>query len=86
MSKKRFDVIVLGRKLGTADGWDGDPGEQIWFYNFQPAAGVGLPECSSLGFDEQRGFLGPLADETGDFEEFLDAVTFLAKLAREDSK
>ncbi len=88
MSKERWDVIVLGRKLGTADGWDGDLGEMIWFYNFRPAEGVELPECSSLGFDQDRGLLGSLSDETGDFEESppRDAVTFLAKLKREDAK
>ena len=52
---KRMYVVWLGKTLGTASGWDGDPGESWWAYDFKPAEGVELPECQSLQFEESNG-------------------------------
>lgn len=30
----RFDVLILGRKIGTTDGWDGAGEHILHFYNF----------------------------------------------------
>ena len=52
---KRIDIVWLGKTLGTASGWDGEPGESWWAYDFKPSEGVELPECPSLQFEESSG-------------------------------
>ena len=55
MTKDRITISFLGRELGTASGWDGEPGECVWFYDFQPKGGVSLPACSCFTIDEDQG-------------------------------
>lgn len=54
MTKDRFTVKFLGRKIGTAEDWDGDPGEAIWFYNFIPSIKA-LHPCATFMIDEAHG-------------------------------
>lgn len=79
---ERIDVTILGRALGTASGWDGDPGKWICFYDFEPKAGIDLPP-GDLNFNELKGLIGP-ASETGEMEDGKDIVLFLYDIARED--
>jgi hypothetical protein len=56
MSNTRFDVIVLGRKLGTCEGWD-QAGDQTYiFYAFEPASEAELP-LGYLQVDFESGIL-----------------------------
>lgn len=55
MSNKRSVCKFLGRNLGTFTGWDGDPGESFWLYNFEPAEGIPLPKCETLTINEIAG-------------------------------
>jgi len=53
---KRMDVTWLGRTLGTASGWDGDPGDCWWVYDFQSLPGDPMQvTCSCLQFNETEG-------------------------------
>jgi len=52
---ERIELRWLGKVLGTISGWDGDPGEDWWGYEFEPAEGVALPKCSCLRMDEDEG-------------------------------
>jgi hypothetical protein len=79
----RLKVSIHGRSLGTAAGWDGDPGECIWFYDFQPNAGVELPS-GDLQYDEVNGFIG-IQDDNGRIIDPIDAPTFLSKIQRRQS-
>ncbi len=81
---KRIDVKMNARLLGTASGWDGDPGEMIWFYNFTPTEGVPLTS-GSLMFDESEGYLYLQDDEGNPIGEKHDIPTFLAALPRKES-
>jgi len=49
----RIDVIELGYYLGTASGWDGDPGEWTILYDFIPRPDLSLHNFGSgeLEFD-----------------------------------
>lgn len=38
---ERFDLVFMGRKLGTASGWDGDQ-ETLTFYNVEGFAAFGM--------------------------------------------
>lgn len=73
---KRMEVSLLGRKLGTASGWDGDLGECMWFYDFEPAESVILPK-GELQVDFIRGLLGIQDGESGEIIEPKDIVEFL---------
>lgn len=60
----RTTYSFLGRKLGTGTGWDGDPAEVWWIYDFEPAEGVNLPS-GDLYIDGTAGLIG-LANEDGE--------------------
>lgn len=55
MTKQRMNVQYLARELGTASGWNGDPGECIWFYDFEPKPGVPIQACPTFLIDEGEG-------------------------------
>ena len=50
---ERFDVIVLGRVIGTASGWDTDGADNYQYFEFDPANGVNIPvsEVLSISYD-----------------------------------
>ena len=79
MPEDRIDVIYSGRLLGTASGWDGEPGRAIWFYDFKPA-GDWLGE-GTLEIDEENGYIG-LENDNGVMENGQDLPTFLVKFPR----
>jgi hypothetical protein len=74
----RIDVILLGRKLGTASGWDGDPGELIRFYDFTPAAVIGLRATETLHIDYVSGYISSEPEPA----KRLDILTFLRDIPR----
>lgn len=78
----RIEVNFLGRNLGTASGWDGEPGEIIWFYDFIPRDGIKLAQ-GQLVIDTIKGYIGAIDDE-GEFtkESAKDIVEFLGKVPR----
>lgn len=76
----RIEVDILGRNLGTASGWDGDPGECIWFYEFQPRDGVDL-KSGDLQIDFVKGLIGIQGPE-GEILDPEDAVYFLNEVKR----
>lgn len=80
MLNKRTDLTILGRKIGTSTGWDGDPGEHIWFYDFIPDANVHLP-AGDLYFDEHRGVLY-ISDDKGNPIQAWDVLSVLANVPR----
>lgn len=80
MSEERIEVKILGRVLGTASGWDGDPGEVIWFYDFEPKEGINLQK-GELQFNFDTGNFG-LPDEEGELIAPLDMVSFLSGVSR----
>lgn len=51
------ELKILGRVIGTYEGWDGEPGDNIWFYDFIPAKGINIPECDCLYFEEIEGYI-----------------------------
>jgi hypothetical protein len=61
---KRIEVIYLGRLLGTASGWDGEPGQYLQFHDFIHAPDVALPNCHCLILTEDTGVY-ECQDETG---------------------
>lgn len=76
-TEQRMDVIILGRKLGTASGWDGEL-ESLTFYDFQPEKGVELcPGCLSLSLESAM--LEILADD-GSVLSMADAMSVLSGL------
>lgn len=77
-----MEVKILGRVLGTASGWDGDLGENVWFYDFKPNEGIDLP-AGDLLFDETNGMIGLTTDE-GEISNGQDICKFLAPLPRSE--
>lgn len=59
---ERTDLIVLGRLIGTYQGWDGgDEGEYV-FYDFIPAPNVNLPSSFDLSVSYQKGWFAQYDD------------------------
>lgn len=77
----RIEVDVLGRNLGTASGWDGDMGECIWFYDFEPDEGIDLPK-GMIQIDYNKGIMGVPDDESGVITDAFDIVVFLSKVEK----
>lgn len=77
----RIEVIILGRKLGTASGWDGEPGISEWFCEFEPRKGIDLPKCD-LVIDFLKGYIGAQNPEDGEIIDKQDVISFMASVAR----
>lgn len=79
---KRIEVKILGRHLGTASGWDGDPGDSYWFYDFQSANGVNL-QGDELYINETDGELGfEVSEDTGKIIDPIDICQFLVNIPK----
>ena len=66
-----MDVLFLGRKLGTASGWDGDPGECFWVYDFVPNwDGMELSQCDCLQIDEANAKIHTQDKEGNNLQSF----------------
>lgn len=79
-AEDRIEVDILGRNLGTASGWDGEPSECISFYEFQPRDGIKL-KFGELQVDFTKGLIC-LQDPEGEIEEPKDLVEFLYQVER----
>lgn len=78
---ERIEVDILGRNLGTASGWDGEPFETIWFYDFEPSEGIDLQK-GQLQVNFQTGEIG-IADDGGEVQLPLDIISFLSEVAKQ---
>ena len=76
----RFEVNILGRNLGTAFGWDGEPSELIWFYDFEPRDGIAL-EKGVLQVNFIKGEVG-MQNDDGEVSFPLDIISFLSGVSR----
>ena len=76
----RIDAIFLNRNLGTASGWDGDPGEYLMFYDFIPRSGVCLDQ-GLLQINLGTGKIYITDDADNDGPKF-DLVDFLYHMPR----
>jgi len=70
MSERDMTVNFLGVELGKATGWDGDPGQTWWAYDFVPKDGVKLPACQCLQFDEDKGEITAQDNEGNTLQAF----------------
>lgn len=80
MSRKRLEWTVLGRKVGTATGWDQADTFVMTLYDFQPATGVDLPTAEFMTFDFEHG-TAETFDETGKVTFTTDLVAAIAHLS-----
>ncbi len=78
---ERIDVTILGRTIGTASGYDGDPGEWVCYYDFEPKAGIDLPK-GDLAVNEITGTIGLSNEETGEPFDGQDIVLVLFNIPR----
>jgi len=77
----RMDVIILKRNLGTASGWDGDPGECVWFYDYIPAKDVPFTACECFQYDEVSGNFN-ITNNVGTILKAFDVVKALANIPK----
>lgn len=83
MEKDRIDVIIMGRKLGTATGYDLE-GTGLVFYDFFSDDGIDLPSGDTW-FLFDKGIAG-VYDNNGIMEAATDLVPVLAKIERTEDK
>jgi len=79
---KRITVSVLGRTIGTATGWDGDPSGWTCYYDFEPKSGIDLP-IGDLYLNDNNGTIGLSNEETGEPLNAQDVVTVLSAIPRD---
>ena len=77
----RMSVDHHGRRLGTASGWDGDPGEYLIYQDFHPAEGIPFDRGLDLNIDESNGWIYTI-DRDGTNGTKFDLPTFLAGIPR----
>lgn len=80
----RMEVVVAGRSIGTASGWDECGDHEIVFYEFKPHAETILPsECANenLNVNFEHGYLYTTDDNREDIVR-LDMIETLAKIPR----
>lgn len=82
MTNERMEAKILGRVIGTADGWDQVDDQAICLYDFQPNSATTLPN-GTLTFDSVTGDLRVESPEDGEPLFVGDAVTVLAVVPRE---
>ena len=75
---RRMDVVVLGRYLGTASGWDQMTDWIVGFYDFEPGTGVDLPSGFMQIDLENTGNI-EFVDDEGNVTQTFDAVEILPK-------
>lgn len=71
---KQIQVIILGRLLGTASGWDGADDPAVAYYDFEPEAGVRLQAGSFVEFSLDTGNV-VYYNEDGDKTVTVDLVS-----------
>lgn len=77
-----MEIKFLGRTLGKALGWEGDPEETWWVWDFIPSV-PGLSACACLSFDEVGGWLTHQDDQGETIGKPLDLVEFLHTIPRD---
>lgn len=80
----RMEVVVSGRSIGTANGWDECGDHELVFYEFKPHAETILPSAcadESLYVNFEHGYLYTTNDNGEDIVR-LDMVETLAKIPR----
>lgn len=84
VAEERFDVVILGRKIGTANGWDDVAPYAMVFYNFQPVEE--LPEIiktsDNITILYDQGLLVDYADDDGSEIYQLDLVSLVLALPK----
>lgn len=75
------ELKILGRIVGTFDGWDGDPGDQVWFYNFKPNENVKIPACECLYYEETEGYI-KCGTSDGQITNTFDIIELLSSIPR----
>lgn len=81
---KRMEVKVLGRILGTANGWDGDGSEVFWFDDFKPKEDIPIKPCDSLQVDLINGWMGESDPNDENIIDPIDICQFLANIPRKE--
>lgn len=79
MSRERTEWTILGRKIGTATGWDQADTLIMQVYDFEPSEGVDLPTSDCIMFDFEHG-TAETYDDAGNTLVSKDLVAALAGL------
>lgn len=71
----RSELKVMGKVLGTYDGWDGEM-PAFAFYNFQPNEGINI-QAGDLGIHYEDGMFDVSNPDTGDIHDTGSLIPFL---------
>lgn len=77
---KRYEEIVLGRKIGTCTGWDMIDSFVVGFIDFTPAKGVNIPG-GDICVDYEKG-LWLIYNEDGEVRQMGDLIEALKNAPR----
>lgn len=86
MKQDRYPFKFFGRTIGTITGWDGDLGEMIWLYDFEPISPFPGPKCDTLGVNESDGTFAAVKETEGKEDIKLwsaDIITTLHAIPRD---
>lgn len=74
-----MDVIILGRKIGTASGWDAVGDHSLCFYDFLGIPGLAVANGEHLDVDYDLGLVG---DADGVETDIIELVKEIAREPR----
>lgn len=81
-SRERMDVTIMGRRIGTASGWDVPVDHMLCFYDFVPEPGVPIQSDVTLAVCFDSGTFETYNDDNGEVVWSADAVPILMTLPR----
>lgn len=80
---KPMIVMILGRTIGTAGGWDGDE-QTLVFYNFIPVASIDKSITGTLQVEMEKGILSVLDDDGIETTQQHDLIDFFRQFPRDE--
>lgn len=79
-----MDVIILGRKIGIATGWDELDQNHLAFYDFEPSENVDMEKCGSISVDYITGVIVSYNGEGAEIISTKDAGEIIRYLPKHD--
>lgn len=79
---ERHPLIILGRTIGTYNGWDELEDPDFFVYEFEPAPSIPIPACDCLIIQYSKGTFEQ-TDNGGDAFATFDIIETLANIPKD---
>lgn len=80
--ENNMEVVIIGRAIGNAEGWDDMGDHMVIFYDFKPLDGLSIPS-GDLHVDFEHGYIFTTDDAGNDLIR-LDMIEILKNVPRKE--